>query len=147
MYVEKAISYNSEVSISKHFSIKINKYNGVSILPSEDIYVYYLNAEKLIATYLLPDSTINTTDTYKIQSWFKNQTTAETANFFFDINGSGEIDLYDAIEIENNLNYINDANYNKKMKTLRERIDNNENSCVEHFRNLLNNVYDYKYNS
>lgn len=143
MHVEKAVYYNSEVSISKHFSIKINKYNGVSILPSEDIYVYYLNAEKLIAAYLLPDSTINTTDTYKIQSWFKNQTTAETANFFFDINGSGEIDLYDAIEIENNLNYINDANYNKKMKTLRERIDNNENSCVEHFRNLLNNVYNY----
>ena len=65
---------------------------------------------------------------------------------FFDINNSNVSDLYDIIDIENNLNYINDAKYNKRMKELRKKIDDNDDNCVIHLARLLNEVYPYELN-
>lgn len=142
IYVGEAIDHNSKVSIEDSYHIQISLYDEVAIFPSEDIYVYYLNAEKIIGTYILPPSSeLGTTSA--IQQWFENyQTTAKT---FFDINQSGNVDIYDAIDIENNLTYINDAKYNKTMKDLITKLDNNEDSCVEALKNLLVSAYGYKY--
>lgn len=142
IYIGKAIDHNSKVSIEASYRIQISQYNEVAIFPSEDVYVYYLNAEKIIGTKILPESNeLGTTSA--IQQWFENYPT--TANTFFNINLSDNVDIYDAIDIENNLTYINDAKYNKTMKDLITKLDNNEDSCVEALKNLLVSAYGYKY--
>lgn len=134
-YVGNAINNNESISFVQSSSIQIRDYTDVGILPSEDLYVYYINAEKIIASYVLPETN------NKIQKWFKNY--ERTAKTFFDINNSNVSDLYDIIDIENNLNYINDAKYNKLMKELRKKIDDNDDNCVIHLARLLNEAYSY----
>lgn len=144
IYIGEAIDHNSKVSIEASYRIQISQYDEVAIFPSEDIYVYYLNAEKIIGTKILPKSNIIDT-TYKIQNWFENYQT--TANTFFDINLSDNVDIYDAIDIENNLTYINDAKYNKTMKDLITKLDNNESSYVEDLKALLIDAYGYDFSN
>lgn len=140
--INDAIKNNEQSTGIEQASIRINDYNKIGLLPSEDTYVYSINPEKIIATKILPESSSN-----YIQQWFKNPNYVDTAKTFFDVSEDGNINIYDAITIAKNLDYINDAKYNRKMKELMNKIDKNEGHCVNDLENLLSNAYKYEFSS
>lgn len=141
--ISDAIKNNEQSTGIEQVSIRINNnYNKIGLLPSEDTYVYGINPEKIIATEILPESSSNL-----IQQWFNDSRYTDTAKTFFDVNEDTKMDINDAIAIAKNLDYINDAKYNRKMKELMNKIDKNEDYCVDHLKALLKKAYDYKFDS
>jgi len=126
---------------NNHYAIAINEFDGVGVLPTEDIYTYSLYGATVIANLVL------SAEDSEFGIWFNNN--KKLGDKFFDI-VDGEntetdlVNIYDAIEISKSLlSEYNNAEYFAKIKNLMTLIDNddasNESSaCVGALAELAN---------
>lgn len=127
----------------KDYVLNVTEYNKIIFYPYEDVYIYNSNASIAIAKYIIDQD---------FQTWIVANNYKKLMKDFFNIDdltyeeAQVEVNLYDAIAIEQNLLYANNAIYNEKVKALLRKIDTNEDDCVEFLYNLMNKISQSKFN-
>lgn len=138
--IEGCMSYNrrrleqlKKLLSIENYNFRVDDFDGIGLLPSEDIYVYHTNVATIIAQYLASKSTEKTNFKDLVGVFNVNKNKILT---YFDIGKNGDIDVRDAAAILRYMQNESNASYNKMIKDLKTELENNGN-VKSLFENIL----------